>query len=75
MAVALNSREYRKFRLIEKKDINHNTISFRFELPSKNHKLGLPVGKHVVVRYVSSLYLSLGTCSLWLGVGCVQQTG
>jgi len=47
---SLSAREYRKFKLVAKNDINHNTISFRFALPSAEHRLGLPVGKHVVVR-------------------------
>uniref|UniRef100_A0A8C6RKD7 NADH-cytochrome b5 reductase n=1 Tax=Nannospalax galili TaxID=1026970 RepID=A0A8C6RKD7_NANGA len=33
--------------LIEKEQINHNTRRFRFELPSPNHVLGLPVGNYV----------------------------
>lgn len=33
--------------LIEKEEISHDTRKYRFELPSKEHTLGLPVGQHV----------------------------
>jgi len=33
--------------LIEKEEISHDTRKFRFELPSKDHILGLPVGQHI----------------------------
>ena len=35
------------FKLSEKVTISHDTKLFRFELPSKNHILGLPTGQHV----------------------------
>uniref|UniRef100_A0A224XST2 NADH-cytochrome b5 reductase n=1 Tax=Panstrongylus lignarius TaxID=156445 RepID=A0A224XST2_9HEMI len=34
-------------RLMHKEVINHDTRRFRFELPSKNHILGLPIGQHI----------------------------
>ncbi|ESN98463.1 hypothetical protein HELRODRAFT_185829 [Helobdella robusta] len=34
-------------KLIEKRSLNHDTRVFKFELPSPNHVLGLPVGQHV----------------------------
>jgi len=34
-------------KLVEKKDLSHDTRLFRFELPSKNHVLGLPTGQHI----------------------------
>ncbi|XP_072419383.1 NADH-cytochrome b5 reductase 3-like [Chiloscyllium punctatum] len=34
-------------RLIDKEVVNHDTRRFRFALPSAEHILGLPVGKHV----------------------------
>jgi len=34
-------------KLAEKITISHDTRLFRFELPSKNHILGLPIGQHV----------------------------
>jgi cytochrome-b5 reductase len=33
--------------LIEKDEISHDTRKYRFELPSKDHILGLPVGQHI----------------------------
>lgn len=33
--------------LIEREEVSHDTRRFRFGLPSKDHVLGLPVGKHV----------------------------
>uniref|UniRef100_A0A8D2LIN6 NADH-cytochrome b5 reductase n=1 Tax=Varanus komodoensis TaxID=61221 RepID=A0A8D2LIN6_VARKO len=33
--------------LIEREEISHDTRRFRFELPSSEHVLGLPVGQHV----------------------------
>lgn len=38
---------WRKFKLIEKVQENHNVIKFRFELPTPSSSLGLPIGQHV----------------------------
>lgn len=40
-------RERYALPLAEKKQLNHDTFFMRFELPSPQHKLGLPCGKHV----------------------------
>lgn len=34
-------------KLVEKEEISHDTRRFRFELPSAEHVLGLPVGQHI----------------------------
>ena len=34
-------------KLIEKEELSHDTRRFRFELPSGQHILGLPVGQHI----------------------------
>jgi cytochrome-b5 reductase len=34
-------------KLVEKINLSHDTRLFRFELPSKNHILGLPTGQHI----------------------------
>lgn len=34
-------------KLVEKTNVSHDTRLFRFELPSKNHILGLPTGQHI----------------------------
>jgi len=46
------SKEYQPFVLQQKTNVNHNTILFRFKLPNATQRLGLPVGKHVVLRFV-----------------------
>ncbi|XP_010670929.2 nitrate reductase [NADH] [Beta vulgaris subsp. vulgaris] len=45
--VALNPRERISCKLIEKVSLSHDVRRFRFGLPSKDHVLGLPVGKHI----------------------------
>jgi len=49
---ALNSKEYRKFKLRERHEINHNTRSFRFDLPHPDDVLGLPIGQHLSVKAI-----------------------
>ena len=34
-------------KLMEKEVLSHDTRRFRFELPSDQHILGLPVGQHI----------------------------
>ncbi len=34
-------------KLIERQEVSHDTRRFVFELPSKDHILGLPVGQHI----------------------------
>jgi len=48
---SLDSTTYQPFRLTHKEDISHNTIKFRFALPSKDHSLGLPVGNHISLQF------------------------
>ncbi|MEW5308874.1 MAG: hypothetical protein WDW38_000798 [Sanguina aurantia] len=45
--VALQPRDRIKLPLIEKIEVSHNTRIFRFGLPTPQHRLGLPIGKHV----------------------------
>lgn len=47
--VALNPREKISLRMTERIEVSHNTRIFRFALPSPEHRLGLPCGKHVFV--------------------------
>jgi len=58
---AVSVREYRPFELVEKKFITtvsdqvlNPTISFRFKLPSPKMRLGLPVGRHISLRFVDA---------------------
>ncbi|KAK1555451.1 hypothetical protein Q3G72_026707 [Acer saccharum] len=46
-SVALVPREKIPCKLIEKISISHDVRLFRFELPSEDQVLGLPVGKHI----------------------------
>jgi len=38
------------FQLLAKRDVNYNTIAFRFALPSAAHRLGFPIGKHILLQ-------------------------
>lgn len=49
LPVALNARKKLQVPLIEKETLSPNVRRFRFGLPSENHVLGLPVGKHFFV--------------------------
>lgn len=43
----LDPEQKYEVKLIEREEVSHDTRRFRFELPSKNHVLGLPIGQHV----------------------------
>jgi cytochrome-b5 reductase len=45
------SPEFQKYPLIDKKILSHDTRRFTFALPSKNHKLGLPIGQHMTLMF------------------------
>lgn len=47
--IALNTRQKLAVPLLEKEVLSHDSRRFRFELPTKDHKLGLPIGKHFFV--------------------------
>lgn len=44
---ALNPKQKIKCKLISKQSLSDDVRVFRFDLPSKDHILGLPVGKHI----------------------------
>ena len=48
--VALNG-DYQSFKVIAKRQYNHNCIILRFALQSADTVLGLPVGQHVMIRH------------------------
>jgi len=52
--VALHAREYRKFVLAKKENVNHNTMLFRFNLANPKHRVGLPVGQHMMLRFTDA---------------------
>jgi len=43
----VNPNEKYSFKLVEKVVLSHDTRLFRFELPSEEHCLGLPIGQHI----------------------------
>ncbi|KAJ2702546.1 NADH-cytochrome b5 reductase [Coemansia sp. IMI 203386] len=43
----LHASEYRKFKLVRKTQLSPNTARYRFELPSIDAILGLPIGRHI----------------------------
>lgn len=45
----LDKVEFKKFPLIEKVRISHNTNKYRFGLPKPTDRLGLPIGQHLVI--------------------------
>jgi len=48
----LDAKNYKKFPLVERIPINHNTRIFRFGLPKPNDVLGLPIGQHLSLKTV-----------------------
>ncbi len=50
--VALDVDEWRAFPLIEIESISHDVKKYRFGLPSPNHRLGLPIGQHISLKYI-----------------------
>lgn len=49
--IALSATEFRKFKLIDKISISHDTRKFTFELQTEDTKLGLPIGQHATLRF------------------------
>lgn len=48
----LHPSEYRKFPLIEKTRVSHNSCVYKFGLPKSNDRLGLPIGQHISISAV-----------------------
>lgn len=46
----LDPENFRKFKLVEKKQISHNVARFKFALPTPTSVLGLPIGQHISCR-------------------------
>lgn len=51
---ALDPEEWKAFPLIEIEEISHDVKRFRFGLPSQEHKLGLPIGQHISLKYTDT---------------------
>jgi len=52
--IALRPDTYQSFKLTERHAVSPNTVLFRFALPTPQHRLGLPVGKHITLRAVDA---------------------
>jgi len=48
-----NPAEYKTFQLVAKKNITHNSVRFRFSLGDAKKRLGLPIGRHIFLRFGS----------------------
>lgn len=46
----LDARVYRKFPLIEKNKLSHDSYRFVFALPNASDSIGIPTGQHVSIR-------------------------
>jgi len=46
----LDPENFKKFKLVEKKQISHNVAKFKFALPTPTSVLGLPIGQHISCR-------------------------
>lgn len=44
------SDKYAQYPLIEKTRVSHNSLIYRFALPSETARLGLPLGQHLSIR-------------------------
>jgi len=49
--IALKPDAYQPFKLIHREHQSPNTVLFRFALPSDQHRVGLPIGKHLLLRF------------------------
>jgi NAD(P)H-flavin reductase len=47
--LALNPRKWVDLKLVEKREISHDTRYFKFEFPDKSMRIGMPVGNHVLL--------------------------
>ena len=52
--LALKTDAYRPFYLAHRTPVSSNTVLFRFALPSSLQRVGLPVGKHMLLRCLDS---------------------
>lgn len=53
-SVALKEAEYQPFKLIQRTQISSNTVIFRFALASSTQRVGLPVGKHMLLKFTNA---------------------
>ncbi|KAG6642796.1 hypothetical protein I3843_09G161400 [Carya illinoinensis] len=43
----LDPENFKKFKLVKRKQLSHNVAKFTFELPTPTSVLGLPIGQHI----------------------------
>lgn len=48
--VCLDPENFKKFKLVERKQLSHNVAEFKFALPTPTSVLGLPIGQHISCR-------------------------
>ncbi|MEW5308743.1 MAG: hypothetical protein WDW38_000679 [Sanguina aurantia] len=46
----LDATIFQSLPLAEKRQITHNTLRLKFDLPTKTQRLGLPIGQHITFR-------------------------
>lgn len=51
---ALQESVYQPFKLTNRTQVSPNTVLFRFALPTPTSRVGLPVGKHMLLRCLDS---------------------
>ncbi|KNE01197.1 hypothetical protein QG37_02087 [Candidozyma auris] len=51
-APVLSPQEYKKFPLIEKHRVSHNSCVYKFGLPRSTDKLNLPIGQHISISAI-----------------------
>ncbi|PKU66932.1 NADH--cytochrome b5 reductase 1 [Dendrobium catenatum] len=51
----LDPENFKKFELVDRKQLSHNVAKFRFALPKPTSVLGLPIGQHISCRGTDSL--------------------
>lgn len=52
--VALDPVQYQPFKLVRRNNVSHNTVEFRFALASASQRVGLPVGKHMLLKFIDA---------------------
>lgn len=53
LIVCLDPENFKKFKLVERKQLSHNVAEFKFALPTPTSVLGLPIGQHISCRFSS----------------------
>lgn len=51
----LDPENFKEFKLVKRTQLSHNVATFRFDLPTLDSVLGLPIGQHISCRGKDSL--------------------